>query len=176
MKNLFLSLVIVLTSLVVNGQIEYYFPPNVTSSYVLDSLDIPYLPMTERTQKSLILHGCTEISINEFNSFFNNGEFVYIPDLSTPKISLSFLMGGTQFLTESDEFMINFLILLETQSVGFADVQIKDSKYSMVRIIETVSINDTFSTIVLLQTHDGKWDYVDENIDRTGTDYIVTYK
>jgi len=85
-------------------------------------------------------------------------------------------MGGTQFLTDSDEFMINFLILLGTQSVGFADVQIKDLKYSMVRIIETVSTNDTFSTIVLLQTHDGKWDYVHEDINRLGTDYIVTYK
>ena len=79
-------------------------------------------------------------------------------------------------MTESDEFMVNFLILLGTQTVGFSDVKIEDSKYSMVRIIETVSTNDTFSTIVLLLTHDGKWDYVHEDINRLGENYIVTYK
>jgi hypothetical protein len=176
MKNLFLSLVIVLTSLVVNGQTECYFAPNLNSSYLLDSLGIPYLPITERTQKSLILHGCSEISINEFNSFFNNGEFVYIPDASTPRTPLSYLIGDAEFLTESDKFVINFIILFEMQFVGFADLQINDSKYSLVRIIETVQTNEAFGTIVLLQTHDGKWDYVDEDVDKVSSDYMVKYK
>jgi hypothetical protein len=62
------------------------------------------------------------------------------------------------------------------QFVGFADVQINDSKYSFVRIIETVQTNEAFGTIVLLQTHDGKWDYIEEDVDKVSSEYFVKYK
>ena len=48
MKNLFLSLVIVLTSLVSYSQEPMYFYPHFEELFVLDSLNIPYLPIPER--------------------------------------------------------------------------------------------------------------------------------
>jgi hypothetical protein len=158
------------------GQDECYFEPNITTSYILDSLNIPYLPITERNKKSLIVHGCTEISINAFKSFFNKGEFVYYPDKTTPRIPLVDLMGGSNYLAESDEFIMNFLFYFDMQFIGFADVPIDDPKYALVRIIETAQVNDAYTTILLLRTHDGQWDYIDEDVERVGEDYIVTYK
>lgn len=173
----FAILPLVLTiSLSIHAQDECYFEPNLTTSYILDSLNIPYLPITERNKKSLIVHGCTDISINAFKSFFNNGEFVYYPDKTTPRIPLVALMGESNYLTSSDQFIMNFLFYFDMQFIGFADVPIDDPKYALVRIIETAQVNDAYTTILLLRTHDGRWDYIDEDVERVGDDYIVTYK
>jgi hypothetical protein len=158
------------------AQDECYFEPNITSSFILDSLEIPYLPITERNKKSLIVHGCTEISINEFKRFFHDGEFVYFPDKTTPRIPLISLMGGASYLTNSDEFIMNFIMMMDMHFIGLADVPINDQKYSLVRIIETAQVNDAYGTVVLLLTHDGVWDYIDEDIDKVGTEYFVKYK
>ena len=176
MKSIVIFLVALTMSLSIHAQDECYFNPNITTSYILDSLNIPYLPISERNKKSLIVHGCTEISINEFKSFFNKGEFVYYPDKTTPRIPLIVLMGESNYLTESDEFIMSLLFYFDMQFIGFADVPINDPKYALVRIIETAQVNDAYTTILLLRTHDGIWDYIKEDIDRVGTDYIVTYK
>ena len=175
-KTIISFLVAISVSLGSYAQDECYFNPNITTSYILDSLDIPYLPISERNKKSLIVHGCTEISINEFKSYFNNGEFTYFPDKTTPRIPLSALMGEANYLTDSDSFIMNLLILFDMHFIGFADIPINDPKYSLVRIIETAQVNDAYTTILLLYTHEGKWHYIKEDIDRVGTDYIVTYK
>jgi hypothetical protein len=176
MKSIVIFLVALITSHSIYAQDECYFNPNLTTSYILDSLNIPYLPITERNKKSLIVHGCTEISINEFKNFFNKGEFVYYPDKTTPRIPLVDLMGGSSYLTSSDEFTMNFLFYFDMQFIGFADVPIDDPKYELVRIIETAQVNDAYTTILLLRMHDGRWDYIAEDIERVGEDYIVTYK
>jgi hypothetical protein len=178
MNRIILPKLLILLGLTSNAQVsdEYYFSPNLTASYILDSLNIPYLPITERNKKSLIVHGCTEISINEFKSFFNKGEFVYYPDKTTPRIPLIFLMGENNYLTESDEFIMSLLFYFDMQFIGFADVPIHDPKYALVRIIETAQVNDAYTTILLLRMHDGRWDYIAEDVERVGDDYIVTYQ
>jgi len=85
-------------------------------------------------------------------------------------------MGGASYLTNSDEFIMNFIMMMDMHFIGLADLPINDPKYSLVRIIETAQVNDAFGTIVLLRTHDGVWDYIDEDIDRVGTEYLVKYK
>jgi hypothetical protein len=75
------------------------------------------------------------------------------------------LMGGISYLTSSDEFIMNFLFYFDMQFIGFADVPIDDSKYALVRIIETAQTNDAYTTILLLLTHDGQWDYIDEDVE-----------
>lgn len=176
MKIFVIFFSVLATSFGICAQDECYFQPNLTTSFILDSLDIPYLPIAERNKKSLIVHGCTEISINEFKSYFNNGEFTYFPDKTTPRIPLSVLMGEANYLTESDSFIMNLLILFDMHFIGFADIPINDPKYSLVRIIETAQVNDAYTTILLLRTHEGQWDYIEEDIERVGEGYIVTYK
>ena len=176
MKSFVIIFSAVAISFSIHAQDECYFEPNLTTSFILDSLDIPYLPITERNKKSLIVHGCTEISINEFKNYFNKGEFTYFPDKTTPRIPLSALMGEANYLTDSDSFIMNLLILFDMHFIGFAYIPINDPKYSLVRIIETAQMNDAYTTILLLRTHEGQWDYIDEDIERVGDDYIVTYK
>ena len=85
-------------------------------------------------------------------------------------------MGEANYLTDSDSFIMNLLILFDLHFIGFADIPINDPKYSLVRIIETAQLNDAYTAILLLRTHEGQWDYIDEDIERVGDDYIVTYK
>jgi uncharacterized protein (DUF488 family) len=48
MKNLFLSLVLVMVGLVSFSQTPTYLYPNYVVLYVLDSLNVPYVPLPER--------------------------------------------------------------------------------------------------------------------------------
>ena len=76
MKNLFLSLVLVMVGLVANSQTPQYFYPEYVVLYVLDSLNVPYVPLPERYGVNP-MGNKTETTAKGFNkhqNFFKNDD------------------------------------------------------------------------------------------------------
>jgi len=160
MKNLFLSLVIVLTSLVVNGQESKYFFPNYESQFVLDSLNIPYLPIPQRNGTSPVyIDQPSEQSIENHMKYFSNNEFDFYPTKNTPSIDWGVFSESLVFLGD-ETFTNSMLSELNFKVIGFSKINLYGGKYKSIQIIETLN-NNQYNTILLLETQSGFVFFVD---------------
>jgi hypothetical protein len=163
MKNLFLSLVIVLTSLVVNGQESTYFYPHFEELFVLDSLNIPYLPIPERNGISPVGGTySTEKSVKKHNKYFHNNEFDFLPSPNTPRVKLTSFFNSYRFLTEDDKFVVMLMLQHNFDVIGFAVIPLPEGKYKSVEILEYYTDNNTYGTIVLLQVQSGEMTFINQ--------------
>jgi hypothetical protein len=164
MKNLFLSLVLVLTNLVASSQEPTYFYPNFEELFVLDSLNIPYLPIPERNGISPVGRTySTEKSVKKHNKYFNNNEFDFLPSQFTPSIKLESFFNSYRFLTEIDETIVMMMSQQEFDIIGFSSITLPKGKYKSVQILEYhANNNDTYGTIVLLQVQSGEMTLVNQ--------------
>jgi len=160
MKNLFLSLVIVLTSLVVNGQEPQYFFPNYESQFVLDSLNIPYVPIPQRNgTEPIYSDGTFERSIENHMKYFTNNEFDFFPTKNTSSIDWEVFINSLVFL-EDETFRNSMLSSFKFKVIGFSKINLYGGKYKSVQIIETRNDNQ-YNTILLLETQLGFLFFVD---------------
>jgi hypothetical protein len=163
MKNLFLSLVIVLTSLVVNGQEPQYFFPNYESQFVLDSLNIPYVPIPQRNgTEPIYSDGPFERSIKKHNKYFSKYEFDFLPTKNTPPIDWGVFSKSFIFLNELELSTSLLYSEFNMKVIGFSKINLYDGKYKSIQIIETrFDENNQYNTILLLETQSGLVFFVD---------------
>jgi hypothetical protein len=160
MKNLFLSLVIVLTSLVVSGQEPQYFFPNYESQFVLDSLNIPYVPIPQRNgTEPIYSDGPFKRNVKKHNKYFSKYEFDFSPTKNTPSIDWEVFINSLVFL-EDETFRNSMLSSFKFKVIGFSKINLYGGKYKSVQIIETRNDNQ-YNTILLLETQLGFVFFVD---------------
>ena len=178
MKNLFLFLVIVLTSLVSFGQEPMYFYPNFEELFVLDSLNIPYLPIPERNGISPVGRTySTEKGVKKHNKYFHNNEFNFLPSSNTPSVKLTSFFNSYKFLTEGDKFVVSMMLQQEFDVIGFAIIPISTGKYKSVEILEYhANNNNTYGTMVLLQVQSGEMTLIDQVQHPVSLDWEPTFE
>ena len=178
MKNLFLSLVIVLTSLVSSSQEQKYFYPNFQELFVLDSLNIPYLPIPERNGISPVGRTySTEKGVKKHNKYFNNNEFDFLPSSNTPSVKLTSFFNSYKFLTEDDKFIVSMMLQQEFDVIGFVVIPLSKGKYKSVEILEYhANNNDTYGTIVLLQVQSGEMTLINQTQHPVSLDWEPTFE
>jgi hypothetical protein len=160
MKNLFLSLVIVLTSLVTNGQESQYFVPTYEAQFVLDSLNIPYVPIPQRNgTQPIYSDGQFKRSIKNHIKYFSNNEFDFYPTKNTPSIDWGVFSESLVFLGD-ETFTNSMLSELNFKVIGFSKINLYGGKYKSIQIVETLN-NNQYNTIVLLETQSGFVFFVD---------------
>jgi len=155
MKKLFLSLVLVMVGLVANSQTPKYFGLELAEQSVLDSLEIPYLSISERNGVNDF--GKIEVDgkkITKFNKFFTHNEFVFSPVKNTPSVKFDSFFRNYKFSSEKDKLYISFFEnYCSFNVVGFSIIKLEKSKgkYKTLQIIEYRD-NDTnaYGTMVLL--------------------------
>jgi hypothetical protein len=107
MKN---TLSIITTFLAIsftNGQEAIYFYPHFEELFVLDSLNIPYLPIPERNGISPVGRTySTEKGVKKHNKYFHNNEFDFLPSPNTPRVKLNTFFSSYKFYTEGDRFVV----------------------------------------------------------------------
>jgi hypothetical protein len=158
----FLSSLFLLISLVVNSQTidverkPTYFGLDFSEKSLIDSLKIPYVSIQERNgvngygEKIEV----DEIKISKFNKFFNNDEFVFMPNKNTPSIEFDTFFRYYVFLTEYDKLYVSILENFNFDIIGSSTIELKESKddYKTVQIIEyRYNGNNTYGTMVLLR-------------------------
>lgn len=178
MKNLIFTLILVLSNLVVNSQSPAYFYPQFEAMYVLDSLNIPYLPIPERNGKSPVgMTYSTQEGVKLHNKFFKNNEFDFSPSESTPSVPFMSFVGSYVFLTEDDKFAVNMFSNWDWDVIGFSKIKLKEGKYKSVEIIEYHSnSNDTYGTIVILETNMGYKTFVNSVTHPVSLDWSPSFK
>ena len=163
MKNLFLSLVIVLTSLVTNGQESQYFVPTYEAQFVLDSLNIPYVPIPQRNgTQPIYSDGQFKRSIKNHIKYFSNNEFDFYPTKNTPSIDWGVFSKSLVFLNEDDLFSNDMFSSLNLKVIGFSKINLYGGKYKSIQIIETrLDKENQYTTLLLLETQLGFVFFVD---------------
>ena len=160
MKNLFLSLVLVMVGLVANSQESKYFFPNYESQFVLDSLDIPYVPIPQRNgTEPIYSDGPFERSVKKHNKYFSKYEFDFSPTKNTPSIDWGVFSESLVFLGD-ETFTNSMLSELNFKVIGFSKINLYGGKYKSIQIVETLNDNQ-YNTIVLLETQSGFVFFVD---------------
>jgi len=163
MKNLFLSLIIVLTSLVTNGQESQYFVPTYEAQFVLDSLNIPYVPIPQRNgTQPIYTDGQFKRSIENHIKYFSNNEFDFYPTKNTPSIDWGVFSKSFVFLNELELSTSLLYSEFNMKVIGFSKINLYGGKYKSVQIIETrFDENNQYNTILLLETQSGFVFFVD---------------
>jgi|LakMenEpi03Aug12_release.lakeMendotaPanAssembly.Ray.scaffolds.fasta_scaffold181518_2 hypothetical protein len=160
MKNLFLSFVLVMVGLVANSQESKYFFPNYESQFVLDSLDIPYVPIPQRNgTEPIYSDGPFERSVKKHNKYFSKYEFDFSPTKNTPSIDWGVFSESLVFLGD-ETFTNSMLSELNFKVIGFSKINLYGGKYKSIQIVETLNDNQ-YNTIVLLETQSGFVFFVD---------------
>jgi len=163
MKNLFFSLVLVMVGLVSNAQESKYFFPNYESQFVLDSLDIPYVPIPQRNgTEPIYSDGPFERSVKKHNKYFSKYEFDFSPTKNTPSIDWGVFSKSFVFLNELELSTSLLYSEFNMKVIGFSKINLYGGKYKSVQIIETrFDENNQYSTILLLETQSGFVFFVD---------------
>lgn len=160
MQNLFLSLVLVMVGLVSNAQESKYFFPNYESQFVLDSLNIPYVPIPQRNgTEPIYSDGPFERSVKKHNKYFSKYEFDFSPTKNTPSIDWGVFSESLVFLGD-ETFTNSMLSELNFKVIGFSKINLYGGKYKSIQIVETLNDNQ-YNTIVLLETQSGFVFFVD---------------
>lgn len=160
MKNLFLSLVLVMVGLVSDAQESQYFFPNYESQFVLDSLNIPYVPIPQRNgTEPIYSDGPFERSVKKHNKYFSKYEFDFSPTKNTPSIDWGVFSKSLVFLGD-ETFTNSMLSELNFKVIGFSKINLYGGKYKSIQIVETLNDNQ-YNTIVLLETQLGFVFFVD---------------
>lgn len=155
LTTLFLFLVFN-TSFSQNDSLVYY-RPCYYSQYLLDSLNIPFIPLDLRADSEYNNYEY----INQFNNLFD-GDLVYLPDNETPSYDL---------FDYEELFGEYYRFLLPDGVVGESFIELEGHpKYGLLRIVESFNINEEseknvyyFSTTLYGLDYDGNWDMITDS-------------
>lgn len=179
MKKLFFSLVLVMVSLVSFSQTPTYLYPNYVVLYVLDSLNVPYVPLPERY--GINPQGnkteTTEKGFSKHRNFFKNGEFVFVPTEDSPSTEWCEFFSNHQFLTDGDVVYNNLYCAFGFEVVGFSKINLKDGDFKSVEIVEYRNKNrDEFGTIILLEKDTDVFMFVDPDSHPLNPNWSVSFE
>lgn len=161
---------------VASAQDVAYFYPNFEELFVLDSLNIPYLPIPERNGISPVGRTySTEKGVKKHNKYFHNNEFDFLPSPSTPRVKLNNFFSSYKFYTEGDRFMLMMMEMQNFDILGFAIIPLSGGKYKSVEILEYYTDNNTYGTIVLLQVQSGEMTFIDQIQHPVSLDWEPTF-
>jgi hypothetical protein len=122
---------------------------------VLDSLNIPYLSISDRNgvngygEKIEI----DEIKMSNFKKFFDDNEFVFTPNINTPYVKIDAFFRNYVFLTEYDKLYFSLLEMFGLDIIGSSTIELKEpkSEYKTIQIVEyRYTITNIYSTMVFL--------------------------
>ena len=134
-----------------------YYRPCYYSQYLLDSLDIPFIPLDLRADPNYNNYRY----IDEFNEFFKQ-DLVYLPDNQTPSFDL---FDYVELFGEYYRFLVPDGV------VGDSFLKLEGHpKYGLLRIIESFNINKEsekriyyFSTTLYGLDYNGQWDMITDS-------------
>lgn len=153
-----------------------YFYPNFEELFVLDSLNIPYLPIPERNGISPVGRTySTAKGVKKHNQYFHNNEFDFLPSPSTPRVKLNTFFSSYKFYTEGDRFMVMMMEMQNFDILGFAIIPLSGGKYESVEILEYYAGNNTYGTMVLLQVQSGEMTFIDQIQHPVSLDWEPTF-
>lgn len=160
MKSTIITITFILLSFISNSQ-SIYLSPNFYTIKVLDSLSIPYLPISFRAMG----HGYSEKYKNEHINFFGDS-FDFVPQYSETDISFKKFFEGKESINETEKWFVDVLSNLEVYVVGSSLIHISHKTNKSILILETYGkLSNSYETLVFYETKDNKFDLIDENID-----------
>lgn len=161
MKAPAMTVSLILLFLFSNAQ-AIYLSPNFHALRVLDSLSIPYLPISYRVMG----RGYSEEFKNEFISMFGE-TFQFIPQYTESDVSFKDAFGGKEAVDESERWLLDVLSNLEVFVLGSFRVPLTHESDEAIWIIETYGkISNSYETIVFAETKENKVYVINEDIDR----------
>jgi hypothetical protein len=157
MKSIILSSLFLLVGLLSKAQETQYFFPDYACQYVLDSLNIPYVPIAQRNGTAPIYsNGEFPRSIKKHKKYFNNNEFEFCPNENTPAIEWSEFSKTLVFFIEFVLGLSDLFSVFDIKVIGYSKINLSGGKYKSVQIVETrVDAQKQYSTIVLLEDQSG---------------------
>lgn len=175
MKSTIFSLVFIFLSLVSFSQTSY-FSPNLYTVRILDSLSIPYLPINLRVRDE----GFSKKFKTQHLSYFGE-DLRYSPYTLPSDVSFKDFMKGKEMVNENDYMYVSILSGLNITIIGNSEIPIYDEKNSSVIILELYCKNSEefscYTSIVLYETKEGKFDYINENFELATLDgWSMVYK
>ena len=173
MKSIILSTLFLLVGLLAKAQEPQYFFPDYECQYVLDSLNIPYVPIAQRNGTAPIYSdGAFPRSIKKHKKYFSNNEFEFCPNENTPAIKWVEFSKSLVFINEFETGVSDWFSVFDITVIGYSKINLSGGKYKSVQIVETrVDAQKQFSTIVLLEDLSGRVFFVNQM-----TYHISNYK
>lgn len=132
-----------------------YVHLEIPEEFVLDSLNIPYLSISDRNgvngygEKIEI----DEIKMSNFKKFFDDNEFVFTPNINTSYVKIDAFFRNYVFLTEYDKTYFSILEYFNFDIIGSSTIELKESKseYKTIQIVEyRYTTTNLYSTMVFL--------------------------
>lgn len=160
------------------GQSQLYRFCNFYAKFYLDSLNIPYLPLNERSGISELPTMSTDKSKKKHKDFFKHTTVCEVPDTNGPRIKIVDFLSTYNFSSEDDLFVLGVMVKYDFLVTGFADIPIKTEEFKLLEILEIYDPTiDEYSTILLRKYKNGSWDYVNENMElMSKQNFVVDYE
>ncbi len=157
MKSTILTSLFFAVGLLANAQEPQYFFPDYACQYVLDSLNIPYVPIAQRNGTAPIYSdGEFSRSIKKHKKYFKNNEFEFCPNENTPSIEWSEFSKSLVFINEFELGVSDLFSAFDIKVIGYSKINLSGGKYKSLQIVETrVDAQKQYSTIVLLEDQSG---------------------
>jgi hypothetical protein len=171
MKSTIITITFILLSFISNAQRKYFYP-NLYSSYLLDSLSIPYIPMELRVSGE-------EYSKNfekKFIEFFGD-DLSFNPNESSDYLAYELFTFNKEFVSERDSFFNFFMSDFECYVVGQSCIPMKNYKFKSIWIVELHStLNDTYCVVLFHEHMDGRFEPIYEKASLVSDEYFDKQK
>ncbi len=175
MKNTILTITFILLSFICNSQTEY-FAPNLYTTKVLDSLDVPYLPINLRVKDE----GFSKNFKSKHLEYFSK-DLRYNPHTLETDISFKEFISGKEMVDEKDFMYVSILSGLNITVIGSSVIPLFDDENSSIMILElhcnSSNSFNCYTTIAFYETKDGKFNYINENLEPiVSNNWEMSYK
>ena len=136
-----------------------YFNPNLYCRYLLDSLNIPYLPMKLR----ITGEGFSESYRQKFVNFFEK-DLSYIPSKDCIDRPYDLFTFDKKFGSERDDFFNFFMESFECKVSALSIIPINHEIHKSIWLLELYStLNDSFSVVLYFEDKNGIFHTIYEN-------------
>lgn len=152
MLRIIIIVTVVFASLGSFSQTRYY-GPNFYCSYLMDSLQIPYLPLDMRVSRS----GFSESFKQRFIEMFGN-DLSYIPSTSLSDLPIELFVFKMDFVSERDSIYHQLMAGFEYNVISKSIVPLTDSIHKSIWIVEIYGkATDQFNVVMYFENHDGRF-------------------
>jgi hypothetical protein len=175
MKKTIISITLIFLSLISFSQTEY-FAPNLYTTKVLDSLDVPYLPINLRVKGE----GFSKNFKSRHLEYFSK-DLRYTPYTLDTDITFKDFITGKEMVDEKDFMYVSILSGLNITVIGSSVVPLFDDENSSIMILElhcnSSSGFNCYTAIAFYETKDGKLNYINENLEPiVSSNWEMSYK
>ena len=158
MLRIITTLTLVFASLSSFSQTRYY-PPNFYCQFLLDSLDIPYLPINRRVS----LNGFSESYKQRFIQMFGN-DLSFFPKTSDTDVPIELFVFNKELASERDLTFHQLMAGFDYDVISTAIVPVNGNLHKSIWIVEIYGkATDQFNVIMYFENHDGKFQTIFED-------------